>query len=417
MRKIINPIAVIIRHTEVIMVMARQIMERTNADEIIKKANPTHPRTNIDNASANMMNANRHKRSAVTIPVIPIQIINSDRHRTVKARNVIVKNRQRIANAKNGIAVHITHNRAVRKNANEQRKHAEDDKHKIERANIRAIKARHVTNSPIITQIHPPNGNKQNPKKNIDIPISIIPCKNTIHVSERHIIERQRKILNPIADKIPQSNITAVVPKHNMANARTKAVKPHNATDRAKQATSKANGSIKAHIIASINARRQIQRANTTPIAPANSKARNSVGEQTIREQIQEITKITEHTKPNIRQDIPIIQDITQIVIANIESPIQVREHKIPNPQKAKDITNVTRHIKTMHVIKQEINNRIPENIIVKSASIKLKQTIGHKQGIIAQIRNIVDKIQQIHDSINAIKLVIIPTHGIRPSI
>jgi hypothetical protein len=357
MRKIIHPTAAIIRHTEVRMVMARQIMERTNADEIIKKANPTHPRANIDNASANMINANKHRRSAVTIPVIPIHIIDSDRHRPARARNVTVRDKQMIANAKNGIAVHITHNRAVRKNANEQRKHAEDDKHKIERANTRAARARHVMKSPralIAPQVH---GHKQSPKKNIHIPISIIPCKNTIHVSERHIIERQRKILNPIIAKIPQSNIIAVVPKHNMTNARTKAVKPHNATNRAKQATAKANGSIEAHIIASINARRQIQRANTTPIAPANSKARNSVGEHTIREQIQEITKIAEQTKPNIRQDIPMIQDIEQIIIANIESPIQVREHKIPIIQKIQDIMNMAEHITT--IIQNAIKRRI----------------------------------------------------------
>jgi hypothetical protein len=305
MRKIIHPTAVIIRHTEVRMVAARQIIERTNADEIIKKANPVHPSVNIDSASANMMNANKHRRSAVTIPVIPMQIIDSDRHRTARARNIIVRDRQMTHKARYGIIVHITHNRAVQKNANEQKKHAKDEKHKIERAKLKAIKARHVTNSPIMTQIIPPNGNRQNPKKNIDIPTSIIPNENTTHVSERHIIERQRKILNPIIAKIPQSNIIAIVPKHNMANARTKAVKPHNATDRAKQATIKANGSIEAHIIASINARRQIQRANTTPIAPANSKARNSVGEQTIREQMQEITKIMKVIVAMMEQIIP----------------------------------------------------------------------------------------------------------------
>ena len=152
-RNIIHAIPVTMRQIDSRTPKIKHIIVSNSAVEIIKKVNPAHPKVNIANANANIVNPNRHKSIAVTIPVPPMQIIESDRVRTAKARNVIVRARQIIHNAKNGMLVHITHKIAVRKNAREHRKHALADKHKVRRASTRAVRARQIIESPSITQI------------------------------------------------------------------------------------------------------------------------------------------------------------------------------------------------------------------------------------------------------------------------
>ena len=152
-KNIIHAIPVAMRHIESRTPEIKHIIVSSSAVEIIKKVNPAHPKVNIANASANIVNPNRHKSIAVTIPVPPIQIIESDRVRTAKARNVIVRARQMIHNAKNGMLVHITQRHAVKNHAREHRKHAFTDKHKIRQASTRAIMPKQIIESPSIMQI------------------------------------------------------------------------------------------------------------------------------------------------------------------------------------------------------------------------------------------------------------------------
>ena len=232
MKNIAPTIPAKMRHIEIPIPEIKHIMVSNNAMEIIRHRNPAQPKVNIANANANIVNPNRHRSIAVTIPVAPTQIIESERHRTAKAKNVIVRARQIIHKAKNGIEVHITHNRALRKNAREQRKHALADRHKVRRASTRAVKPRQVTTNPMIIQINPPHGSRQHPKKDMHIPKSsmhipraIIANESTAHANERQIIE------SPITTQIspphgsiqhPKKNIHT--PKKNISNAKDIAV-------------------------------------------------------------------------------------------------------------------------------------------------------------------------------------------------
>ena len=383
MKNIANTIAVIMRHIERAIPEIKHIMVSTNEMAIIKKVNPAQPSINIVNARANIVNPNRHKSIAVTIPVPPIHIIESERHRTIKAKNVIVRARQMIHNAKNGIEVHITHKRALMKNAREQRKHALADKHNVKRASTRAIRKRQIIIDPKITHINPPNGNRQHPTRKMNIPRHIIASESTMQDNERHIMNKQKAIIRQIKAKIPQINITTVTPKHRMNKEKINAISPHNIIDRAKQATTRANGSIEAHIIPSTMARNVVANANKIPIAPKTSRQRKRVGEQTTREQIQDSMKVIRQIEPTIRQIIPIMHDIAQIIIANIESPIQVMEQIIPSRQKIAEIMNVNRQMKRiiknaiqvqvvmMHIIPIHKAHKLPNTNPVRHSSMQ----------------------------------------------
>ena len=211
MKNIPNTIAVIIRHIETMIPKMKQVMTSNAAMEIINKVNPAHPRVSIANARANIMNPNKSRSIAVTIPVSPTQVIESERHRTVKARNVIVRAKHIIHNAKNGMAVHITHNRAVRKNATEQRKHALADKHKVRSASTRAIRARQIIINPKIIQIKDNAGvimHKAVPAKHKTSKITIMLIMKMI----RGTTTKPNQLTKTAEAKVNTPNITAIIP-------------------------------------------------------------------------------------------------------------------------------------------------------------------------------------------------------------
>ena len=262
-KNIAPAIPVQMRQIEVPIPETKHIMVRNNEMEIIRKVNPAHPKASIANANANIVNPNRHRSMAVTIPVSPMQIIESEIHRAAKAKNVIVRARQIIHKAKNGMLVHITHKRALRQNAREQRRHALADRHNVRRASTRAVMPRQIIINPSIIQIQPPHGSKQHPKKNVSSPRDATVKDRTIQVNERHIMQMQNAILRQIEARTPQINIMMVVTKHRTDNARANTISPHKTTDRAKQATSKLHGSVNAHSVPNMQARQIMDNERT----------------------------------------------------------------------------------------------------------------------------------------------------------
>ena len=97
----------------------KAVIANANAIEIIRQVKPAQPKVRIDNARAKIINPNRQRSMAATIPVMLTSRINRERQSTDPAINVIVSMRQIITSVKNGMAVAIMQHIDAKQNPNE----------------------------------------------------------------------------------------------------------------------------------------------------------------------------------------------------------------------------------------------------------------------------------------------------------
>jgi len=353
----------------------KAVIANANAIEIIRQVKPAQPKVRIDNARAKIINPNRQRSMAATIPVMLTSRINRERQSTDPAINVIVSMRQIITSVKNGMAVAIMQQRAVRQNPIESSKQAADDKQSVVKAKTNAVNPRHATLNPSIIQIKPPNGNRQHPNSIINRPDAIIPSDKTNAVKDKQIMAKHKKtpIIASVAARHNAS--TMVIPAHKIDNASTKAINPHRTTDNAMIDTVSVNGATARHITPRTREQNMMANARTRPIAPVKSKARNKVGEQTTSEQIQDKTNVIKQIDPRTMQIAPIMDRMRQAIDPII--PVMQSADETNSPP----IQHNTATIDTMNIIPvssaaADISTMI-ETRITRTIMLSMKMIIG----------------------------------------
>jgi hypothetical protein len=380
-KKMIHTPAVKIRQIESRIPNIRAVMLNANAIEIIRPVNPAHPKVKIANARAKMINPNRQSSRAVTIPVMLTSRINKERHSTDPAINMIVRMRQIITSVRNGIAVAIMQQRAVKTNPIENSKQAADDMQSVAKAKTNAVNPRHITLNPSIMQIKPNGGTKQ-PNRVMNNPKVIIPSDKTNAARDSKIMAKQ--INTPIIASVAarQSASTMVIPAHKIDNASTKAISPHRTTDNAIIDTINVNGAIARHITPRTRAENMMANARTRPIAPTKSKARNNVGEQTASEPIQDKTNIMKQIDPIAMQINPItmqtdpITDRIRQAIDPIIPVMQSAEETSNPPIQHKTATIDTMKNTPVSSAAADINTMI-EVRIIRTIMLSMKMIVG----------------------------------------
>ncbi len=352
----------------------RAVMVKANAIEIIRQVNPAQPKVRIANARARMMNPNRQSSNAATMPVMLTNRINRERQSTDPAINVIVRIRQIMTSVKNGIAVAIMQQRAVRQNPIESSKQAADDMQSVAKAKTSAVKPRHITLNPSIMQIKPNGGTKQ-PNRVINNPKAIIPSDKTNAARDSKIMAKQ--INTPMIASVAarQNASTMVIPAHKIDNASTKAISPHRTTDNAIIDTINVNGATARHITPRTREQNMMANARTRPIAPVKSKARNKVGEQTTSEQIQDKTNVIKQIDPRTMQIAPIMDRMRQAIDPII--PVMQSADEIHSPP-IQHNTATTDTMKNTPVSSAaaDINTMI-EARIIRTIMLSMKMIVG----------------------------------------